>query len=103
MPYLWRRFIDDVLFFWRGTEESLLQFLAHLNASHATIKFECKPGESYNFVTRSINFLDLTKLAISRPPCSVSLAELSPISSPLPPILPIFVLTFPTAYRLKRI
>ena len=60
MPHLWKRFIDDVLFFWRGSEENLLKFVAHLNASHPTIKFEIKPGESYNFNTRAINFLDLT-------------------------------------------
>ena len=60
MPYLWRRFIDDMFFLWRGSEESLLQFVAHLNSVHATIKFEVKPGESINFSTRFINFLDLT-------------------------------------------
>ena len=60
MPHLWKRFIDDVLFFWRGSEESLLLFTAHLNACHPTINFEVKPGESYDFNTRAINFLDLT-------------------------------------------
>ena len=44
MPYLWKRFIEDVLFFWRGSEENLLKFTAHLNASHSTIKFEVKPA-----------------------------------------------------------
>ena len=39
MPYLWRRYIDDILFFWRHSEEDLVSFLTFLNASHQTIKF----------------------------------------------------------------
>ena len=60
MPHLWKRFIDDILFFWQGSEESLLAFINHLNSCHPTIKFEVVPGDSYNFTTRSVNFLDLT-------------------------------------------
>lgn len=109
MPYLWRRFIDDVLFFWRGTEESLLQFVAHLNASHATIKFECKPGESYNIATRSINFLDLTiwvdqagyiQTTLFSKPCRV-VSFLLPSSSHPSHICA--NIPYSLAYRLKRI
>ena len=109
MPYLWRRFIDDVLFFWRGTEESLLQFVAHLNASHPTIKFECKPGESYNVATRSINFLDLTiwvdqagyiQTTLFAKPCRV-VSFLLPSSSHPSHICA--NIPYSLAYRLKRI
>ena len=30
MPYLWRRFIDDIVFFWKGSEEELVNFLTFL-------------------------------------------------------------------------
>ena len=49
-----------MFFLWRVSEKSLLQFVAHLNSVHATIKFKVKPGESFNFSTRSINFLLVT-------------------------------------------
>ena len=60
LPALLRRFIDDVFFLWRHGEAELLRLVSHLNSFHRTIKFEVKPGESYNFNTRSINHLDLT-------------------------------------------
>ena len=60
LPHMLRRFIDDLFFLWRHGEEELKRFFNHLNASHRTIKFEVVQGESYNFTTRSINFLDLT-------------------------------------------
>ena len=59
LPHLLRRFIDDVFFLWRHGEAELLKFIHHLNSSHRTIKFEVVPGESYNFTTKSINYLDL--------------------------------------------
>ena len=50
-----KRFIDDYLIFWTGTEAQLLKFMTKLNNMHPTIKFTC----SYNLKERSTNFLDL--------------------------------------------
>ena len=50
-----KRFIDDYLIFWTGSEEQLLKFMAKINAVHPTIKFTC----SYNLAERSTNFLDM--------------------------------------------
>ena len=50
-----KRFIDDYLIFWTGSEEQLLKFMAKINMMHDTIKFTC----SYNLNERSTNFLDL--------------------------------------------
>ena len=30
-PHMWRRFIDDVFFVWRGTKEELQRYVDHLN------------------------------------------------------------------------
>ena len=60
MPHLLKRFIDDIFFLWGHGKEELKKFIAHLNGFHRTIKFEVVEGESYNFETRAINFLDLT-------------------------------------------
>ena len=60
MPHLLKRFIDDVFFLWSHGREALKKFITHLNGFHRTIKFEVVEGESYNFETRAINFLDLT-------------------------------------------
>ena len=49
---LYVRFIDDIFFLWKGTEEKLLQFFEELNSVHPTIKFD------YNYSRTSINFLD---------------------------------------------
>ena len=38
-PYFWKRYIDDIIFWWRSDEEELLKFLTFLNSSHPTIKF----------------------------------------------------------------
>ena len=51
----WLRFIDDIWFWWTGTEEELLQFIDFMNNFHPTIKFTCE----YDFQTRSVNFLDM--------------------------------------------
>ena len=56
---MWKRFIDDIFFLWQGTEEELVRFIQHLNSSHRTIKFDFTAGESFNFETKSVNFLDL--------------------------------------------
>jgi hypothetical protein len=50
----------DIIFYWRGSEEELLQFVEYLNTFHPTIKFKCKAGVNYNFETRSVDFLDTT-------------------------------------------
>ena len=44
-PHLWRRYIDDILFYWRGSEAELIEFIEFLNSSHPTIKFKCNKGE----------------------------------------------------------
>ena len=59
-PHWWRRYIDDILFLWRGTEEELIEFIEYLNTFHPTIKFKCMKGINYNFETRSVDFLDTT-------------------------------------------
>ena len=59
-PHLWKRYIDDILFYWRGTEAELLEFVAFLNSFHPTIKFKCKKGVNYDFNTRAVDFLDTT-------------------------------------------
>ena len=48
-PHLWRRYIDDILFYWRGTEAELIEFVTFLNSFHSTIKFKCNKGDNYNF------------------------------------------------------
>ena len=53
-PYLWKRYIDDVLCIWPGTPQSLKNFMDYLNRSHRTIKF------TYEYSTTSIDFLDIT-------------------------------------------
>ena len=55
-PHLWRRYIDDVLFFWNGRAEELTKFLGHLNEQHEYIKFTA----TYDIASRSVPFLDMT-------------------------------------------
>ena len=109
MPHMLRRFIDDIFFLWRDGEEHLKQFIAHLNGFHRTIKFEVTPGESYNFQTRAINFLDLKiwidekgfiQTTLFQKPCRV-VSYLLPSSSH-----PGFItrnIPYSLAYRLVRI
>ena len=51
---LWKRYIDDILFLWRGTRKSLEQFTQHTNNLHPTIKL------TFEISTDEINFLDTT-------------------------------------------
>ena len=53
-PILWKRYIDDILCIWPGTQDSLKKFVEYLNRHNPTIKFtyECSPTE--------IQFLDVT-------------------------------------------
>jgi peptide-methionine (R)-S-oxide reductase len=52
----WRRFIDDIILIWTGTEEELTDFIQFINSIHPTIKFTA----NYSFQTRSVPFLDTT-------------------------------------------
>lgn len=50
---LYKRFIDDIFFIWKGPKENLLEFLSCLNSKNDRIKFTYVIDES------SISFLDL--------------------------------------------
>jgi len=54
--YLFLRFIDDILIFWTGTEQELVNWLSRINAMFPTIKFTA----DFNFQEKTVNFLDLT-------------------------------------------
>ena len=109
MPHLLKRFIDDVFFLWKHGKEELKKFIDHLNGFHRTIKFEAVDGESYNFETRAINFLDPTvwideagyiQTTLFQKPCRV-VAYLLPSSSH-----PGFIsknIPYSLAFRLVRI
>ena len=56
LPHLWKRYIDDVFFIWRGTVEELEYFVKYINEQHSYIKFT----PNYNIETRSVPFLDMT-------------------------------------------
>ena len=51
------RYIDDIFFIWKGTEQELLDFLGKVNEIHPTIKFD------YHFSKTSTNFCD-TKISL---------------------------------------
>ncbi|XP_063810519.1 toll-like receptor 7 [Pseudophryne corroboree] len=51
---LWNRYIDDVIFFWRGDRESLTLFCEHLNQNDRNIVLTFETSQT------EINFLDLT-------------------------------------------
>ena len=53
--HMWRRFIDDIFFIWKGSEEELKEFMEHCNNYHPTIKFTF----NYDLNTRSVDFLDI--------------------------------------------
>ena len=50
---LYLRYIDDLFFIWKGTEEELKRFSQEINQVHRTIKFD------YTYSNKEINFLDL--------------------------------------------
>ena len=54
-PYLWRRYIDDIIFIWKGEVNELEEFITHINNQHTHIKFTA----TYNQDTRSIPFLNM--------------------------------------------
>jgi hypothetical protein len=49
-PRLYRRYIDDIFFFWNGTEPELLSFITHLNGFHPFLKFKA----SYDFQAKAV-------------------------------------------------
>ena len=51
-PTVWWRYIDDIFFLWDHGEESLKDFIQHLNSAHPTIKFTAEYSKD------TINFLD---------------------------------------------
>ena len=55
---LYVRYIDDIFFLWKGTEEELLKFLKNVNDIHPTIKFDFVHSRS------EITFLD-ARISIS--------------------------------------
>ena len=57
--YFYKRFIDDILVIWCGTEQEFLDFMQRINALHPTIKFT----HEYNYIEKSTTFLD-TKITI---------------------------------------
>ena len=52
-PFLWLRYIDDILMVWTHGNEKLESFIAYLNGIHPTIKFTSERS------TTSIPFLDV--------------------------------------------
>ena len=52
MIMIYVRYIDDIFFIWKGTEEELLNFFTEINLVHPTIKFD------YSYSRKSVNFLD---------------------------------------------
>ena len=100
----WRRFIDDILLIWTGTEAELEEFLNYINTLHPTIKFTA----SYNFVEAKADFLDTT-ISIKNGKISTDLYR-KPTHSPqylLPssthPPHCVKNIPFSLAYRLRRI
>ena len=41
-PEFWKRYIDDIICLFCGSEEELLTFLKHISSYHSTIKFTCE-------------------------------------------------------------
>ena len=60
------RYIDDLFFVWKGSEQDLIKFFKEINEIHPTIKFD------YVYSRKSVNFLD-TKVTIDGKKLSTSL------------------------------
>ena len=54
--HTWKRFIDDILIIWTGTEETFAEFFSFLNSYHPTIKFD--PAQ-HNTEENFCEFLDM--------------------------------------------
>ena len=52
-PFLWLRYIDDIIFMWSYGEDKLTQFLIELNNFHSNLNF------TYETSSCTVNFLDL--------------------------------------------
>ena len=52
-PWLWKRFIDDIFFFWKDAEENLDKSLKNFNKFHPNLRFV------YRKSREKINFLDV--------------------------------------------
>ena len=52
-PKVWWRYIDDIFLLWEHGEDTLKQFIDHLNKAHPTIKFTAEYSKN------KINFLDV--------------------------------------------
>ena len=46
-PFLWLRYIDDILMVWTHGNEKLKSFIAYLNSIHPTIKLAPANGVNY--------------------------------------------------------
>ena len=53
-PLVWWRYIDDIFSIWYGSQDSLDEFINHINAFHPSIKFTA------NYSPTSVDFLDVT-------------------------------------------
>ena len=53
-PFIWKRFIDDIVFVWTYGHDELDKFVAYLNKCHDSIKFTLEVS------CLKINFLDIT-------------------------------------------
>ena len=51
---LWKRYIDDIFFLWKGTHESLQAFMKRANSTHPTIKL------TFEYSKHTAHFLDVT-------------------------------------------
>ena len=54
-PRLWKRYIDDIVFLWDGSEQELEFFMTEINKYHSHIKFTA----NYDFEKKSVPFLDI--------------------------------------------
>ena len=56
LPHMWRRYIDDIIFFWRSSVEELKEFINHLNQCRPYIKFTAE----YDIESKTVPFLDMS-------------------------------------------
>lgn len=61
---MWRRYIDDVITIWKGSEEELIEFLTFINMYHSTIKFTAEYRTRVHRVT--VKWIEGTGLQVNR-------------------------------------
>ena len=44
-PWLWKRFIDDIIFIWADSKDNLSKFLEDLKKFHRHFKFACEKSK----------------------------------------------------------